>query len=426
LRTGAETAAPAEVFEPSRGVNREAILERYRRAQGASEPAPGGSARGSSERPGTIAGRVPTGPSRRVATARDRLAARDPDVSPAIDPSRSTDPRISGARARYNAGRAAVSPGLTGAYQRDPARAGAYVAVGGAVTQACNVSIAVGLNYACGVPYDCWPGYWGWYGCYPYYSWCSPYYFGWCGWWWGGYYPYWGYWPYYWWRPYYDTYCYYYNSYPAYYGSVIYTVVEEPVVVEEEPVVVEEAPAEEVVGEGVIAGRPANPELDRLLKGSGADSLARASNHYLTLGDSAFRDNRFGDAVHFYAKAVEFAPTDGVLYLVLSDALFATGDYHYGAYALRKALELDPTLLDMVVDKRSFYTDGARFDQQLSVLEDYLRDHPADNDARLLLAANYLFSNRPRDAQSLLEEAGGAGVRADTAGQLVYEASLTR
>ena len=35
----------------------------------------------------------------------------------------------------------------------------------------------------------------------------------------------------------------------------------------------------------------------------------------------------------------------GVLFLVLSDALFATGDYHYAAYALRRALELDPGIV---------------------------------------------------------------------------------
>ena len=169
-----------------------------------------------------------------------------------------------------------------------------------------------------------------------------------------------------------------------------------------------------------------SPELERLLGNERTDSLARASNHYLTLGDSAFRDGRYGDAVHFYAKAVEFAPDEGVLYLVLADALFATGDFHYGAYALRKALELDPTLLDLEVDKHEFYSDPADFDKQLATLESYLTDHPSDNDGRLLLAANYLAAQRPADAARLLEGAAGTAVREDPAGALIYEAARTR
>jgi hypothetical protein len=112
-----------------------------------------------------------------------------------------------------------------------------------------------------------------------------------------------------------------------------------------------------------------------------------------------------------------------VLYLVLSDGLFATGDYHYGAYALRKALELDPALAQNVVDKHGFYSDPAEFDRQLAVLESYLADHPGDDDARLMLAANYLFGGRPAAAVDLLEAQASERVRAETAGALVHSAA---
>jgi thioredoxin-like negative regulator of GroEL len=108
-----------------------------------------------------------------------------------------------------------------------------------------------------------------------------------------------------------------------------------------------------------------------------------------------------------------------MLYLVLADALFSTGDYHYGAYALRRGLELDSTLLDKTIDKHSFYADPLEFERQLAVLETYLKDRPTDHDARLLLAANYLFGNRPAAAVDLLESAAGTAVRESPAGKLV-------
>jgi tetratricopeptide (TPR) repeat protein len=148
--------------------------------------------------------------------------------------------------------------------------------------------------------------------------------------------------------------------------------------------------------------------------------LVRAASHYLTLGDRAFREGRYSDAVHFYAKAVEFSPDEGVLHLILADALFATGDYHYAAYALRRAFELDPQLADSVVDKHGFYGDPTEFDRQIALLERYLEDHFIDDDARLVLAANYLFGNRPSQALDLLDSAFSLGLRETHAGKVLH------
>lgn len=131
--------------------------------------------------------------------------------------------------------------------------------------------------------------------------------------------------------------------------------------------------------------------------------LNRAAAYYLTQGDRAFRETRYGDAVHFYGKAVEFAPDSGILYLVLSDALFATGDYRYAAYALRQAFDRDPELSSNIIDKREFYADPSDFDTQLGTLERFVEDHVLDMDARLVLAANYLFGGQPESAMVLLE-----------------------
>jgi tetratricopeptide (TPR) repeat protein len=311
----------------------------------------------------------------------------------------------------------------------NPERTRAFLNRGAGIAHATNISIGIGLNTAFGWPCggvgfgtwddNCW---WNGNGCNQLWwnSWCcGGFSWSWCChpcsfWYWNWY----GCWPYgiSYWYPY--SYIY---SPPVYYASTIYEYTD-PAYSSSTAEAPPAYPAESepaAVGEGVIRQGKENPELEALLAPRTADSLERASSHYLALGDSAFRDGRYGDAVHFYAKAVEFAPDQGVLYLVLSDALFSTGDYHYGAYALRRGLELDPTLLDKTIDKHSFYADPLEFERQLALLETYLKDRPTDHDARLLLAANYVFGNRPAASVDLLESAAGTAVRESPAGKLV-------
>jgi len=272
-------------------------------------------------------------------------------------------------------------------------------------------------------------GYWWGYGGYSYSWWCHP-----LSW---NYRCWYGYWPSRvssWWP---GCYTRYWTSAPVYYSTIVadsYSDSPDPVVI-----YVDRDANVEVSG-GVVQVRGATAAGEAVQYGGaqqasggasnvgamlerGPDTLSRAANQYLAQGDEAFRDRRYGDAVHFYAKAIEYRPNDGVMYLVLADALLATGDYHYGAFALRRALELEPTLASSDIDKHEFYADPAEFDDQLMLLERFLSDHQADADARLLLAANYLFAKKPALAIDLLESGASASVREEAAGQLVLEAA---
>jgi hypothetical protein len=220
---------------------------------------------------------------------------------------------------------------------------------------------------------------------------------------WGLYYPCW------WWttRPYYSSwYCYY----PAV-TTVVYPT--ETRVVYADTTSYATNVVADPVGEAAVLSTPASE-----------NPLTIVAQRYLELGDRAFREGRYTDAVQFYAKAVEFAPDQGGLYLVLSDALFAAGDYHYGAYAIRRALELDPGLVETQVDKHGFYPQPEIFDQQLAVLERYVAEHPSDRDARLVLALNYLFAGRAVEASGILG-APSALRPGDKAAALVHERSRT-
>jgi hypothetical protein len=329
----------------------------------------------------------------------------------------------------------------------DPKKADLVHKRGGAIASAAGRSLQYGVGVGIS---SCWPGGWYWSACWPGWSWW--YGSGWYGqywsgsyWWACGSYPWsWTYhpcsWSYWWWYRCWPTRLYtwypygysrYYYSAPVYYSTVVERYDYDDDDDDGERVVyVEQAPAQ--VGESVEyrepapAAEPAPAEPQSAVKSvleGGPDSLARASGRYLELGDQAFRERRYGDAAHFYAKAIEFRPGEGVLFLVLSDALLATGDYHYGAYALRRALELDPALAAGELDKHAFYADPSEFDHQVELLERFLADHPADDDARILLAANYLFGARAGAALDLLDAEASARVRATPAGTLIHAAA---
>jgi len=305
---------------------------------------------------------------------------------------------------------------------RDIGVSGEVLARGTSAALSTSLSIAAGVAGCGGVSlrYGYWDecgwyggayasyGYWWGWGCYAWSPWCHPFSYP-CYYWYGC-------WPRY--SSWYSR-CYApYYTWPVYYATAVtsYVVREEVVYVEQEPE--EEVPEPVLVGEGV-AVPPVEPERDM----GDAENTARATGQYLTLGDQAFRDGRYADAVHFYARAVQFSADDAVLWLVLSDGLFATGDYHYGAFALRKALELDRTLAGNPIDKHEFYADPSDFDAQLAVLELYVLDHPRDIDAVLMLAANYLFGGRPAAAVDLLESDTGVDLLRTPAGEAILEAA---
>lgn len=330
----------------------------------------------------------------------------------------------------------------------NPAHATGIHALGNASFQATTIALGLGFNYGLGGGFcpgfsyyggwGHWGGFWGngwgcnawgwgWNNCYWGYGgfgWCNAWnpfnYCGYWGWGWG-----WGssWWcrntnPYFWWNN-------YYNPWPRFYSTVIYQTYDpgpDVIYVEAEPEVIY---VEEPYAGEIAAGNPVlAAELDALLAPS-AEAQARADKRdaLLAQGDLAFREGRYADAVHHYAQAAETSPTEGVLYLVLSDALFATGDYHYAAYSLRKALELDPTLVENIVDKHEFYTDPTEFDRHIAVLERFVQDRPLDQDARLVLGANYLFGNRPAAAVDLLESESAARLREDSSAILLLQSA---
>ncbi len=129
-----------------------------------------------------------------------------------------------------------------------------------------------------------------------------------------------------------------------------------------------------------------------------AENLRTLADRHLRLGDWYFRQGRFAEAAESYTRALAYAPDDGSIHFVIADALFATADYHYAAFMIRKALDFDPDLAKADADKRAFYDDPSLFDAQLAALQKYCGEKPYDAAAHLVLGYNLRFSGRSLEA----------------------------
>lgn len=125
---------------------------------------------------------------------------------------------------------------------------------------------------------------------------------------------------------------------------------------------------------------------------------------HVTLGDFYFKERRYRESAESYLRAIAYAPEDAALHFVLADSLFAMGDYHYAAFIIKKAVNLDPAMVFAEADKRDFYKDPKDFAKQMADLEKYVVDKPFDEAALLVLAYNLKFSKQAERATETFEK----------------------
>jgi len=216
----------------------------------------------------------------------------------------------------------------------------------------------------CGVRSWCYPRYsttfcasWGW--GYPWYGW---------GWGWGSYYPYTGLWGIgeteYEVENTYVTNNYYYDD-----NQQVSTVPPSQL-----------APAQTTTG---IVATPVSPVQE------GLDAFAR--------GD-------FEAARRAFVRAILTEPDEAQLIMLYGYAHFATGDYLVSAMAIRRATEMDATLIDQPIDLAALYRDPAVFQSHLGQLDAHLAAEPKDIDARYLAGFARFASGDPNGAGALFAE----------------------
>ena len=154
--------------------------------------------------------------------------------------------------------------------------------------------------------------------------------------------------------------------------------------------------------------------------GAPAGDQGRAARRLVEAGDTYFGRGEFARAVDAYRTAARNAPDDPMAAFALGHGLFAIGAYAQAAAELRRALGLYPAMVQVAMNRRAFYGDPVRFDEQVGRLALYVETNPNDAAARFLLGYNCFFSGRraqakdqfaalgPQDAiaQLFLEELG--------------------
>jgi tetratricopeptide (TPR) repeat protein len=116
------------------------------------------------------------------------------------------------------------------------------------------------------------------------------------------------------------------------------------------------------------------------------------ATNYQRAAESAFRSHHYDDAIEWAKRAAKEMPRDGRLFLLLSQAHFAVGEYRDAAGAARLGMSLLPAEdWGFVVENfRSYYHDSD-YVAQVRRLRQFIAENPSHADARFLLGYHWLF-----------------------------------
>lgn len=128
---------------------------------------------------------------------------------------------------------------------------------------------------------------------------------------------------------------------------------------------------------------------------------------FLRLGIDLMREGAYGMAARSFVAAADKNEEDAGSRMLAAQALIASGTYGKAMDEMRRALELQPLLLNVPLNLRNEYGVGLRadFDEHVAKLRDYCNAHPKNAEAWLLLACTTYFSDRMPEAAEPLKRA---------------------
>ena len=140
-----------------------------------------------------------------------------------------------------------------------------------------------------------------------------------------------------------------------------------------------------------------------------AESNARETSaglEYLRRAETAFRSGDYEQAVRWANHAIIEMPRHGKHYLLLSQALFAVGEYRESAAIAQQGMTLlSPAEWgDVVKNFRRYYT-GNNYVDQMRRLEKFALDNPGAAYARFLIGYHYGFLGHTAKARGELARA---------------------
>lgn len=137
------------------------------------------------------------------------------------------------------------------------------------------------------------------------------------------------------------------------------------------------------------------------------------------LGNVAFNAGDYEEAMRFYITALLTDDQDAVARLFYGLSQFAVGDYSMASMAMRRALAVDPSLVEQPIDLRSLYPDLETFQKQLASLEAHVSKHPDDVHALFLMGYVYFAAAEPEKAIGTLNQLTTIDPRHDPGAQVL-------
>jgi hypothetical protein len=132
-----------------------------------------------------------------------------------------------------------------------------------------------------------------------------------------------------------------------------------------------------------------------------------AAADFATMGDQAFQEGRYDDAIHDWQHSLVDDPQNGGLLLLLGQAFFAKGDYDQAAGAVEQGMQVLPqdkwgTVIEHYPE---LYPDNAAYTSQLRALEAARKEKPDMPALRFLLGYQYAYLGHPNEAVRELDKA---------------------
>ena len=156
-------------------------------------------------------------------------------------------------------------------------------------------------------------------------------------------------------------------------------------------------------GSGPVAPPPSSVRNSR---SAAVPPSAQRESDYQRLAKDAFRAGRYDQALRLGNHALVEAPRDGKLYLFVSQALFATGDYQGAATAIhRGASLLEPKDWGYVVENFRKYYRGKDYVEQMDRLTKFIEANPDAVSARFLRGYHHAYLGHRETARRELAKA---------------------
>ena len=154
-------------------------------------------------------------------------------------------------------------------------------------------------------------------------------------------------------------------------------------------------------GQIPIAQRKSESAKLQEFKELDADKLA--PDALIDYGSSFFKNADYQTAAKLFKRAIDLDQKLPVVHIAYGDSLFALGRFDEATQAILTGLEIYPKYAENPINRREFYNNPSEFDRQLKNLENYVRSHPSNLNARFLLGYNYFFTQAYEKAEEQLK-----------------------